>query len=123
MSKNWIGQPNGRKRRLVSSASTPWQASVSICNMVFPPLADTDMKPNKILEAMRRGEKAVGASLNFPSETIVELLGIAGLDFVHLDAQHGAFTLESVERHCRAAELAGLTPMSRVPDLSASTIL
>lgn len=81
------------------------------------------MKTNKIIEKMRRGEKAVGAVLTFPSEELVELLGIAGIDFVHFDAQHGAMSPESIERLCRAAELAGLTPTMRVPSFDAATIL
>lgn len=72
---------------------------------------------------MRRGKKAIGAVLNFPSEEIVELLGIAGLDFVSFDGQHGAFTRENLDRLCRAADQAGLTPIARVPDIAASTIL
>ncbi|MBI4024548.1 MAG: siderophore biosynthesis protein SbnG [Verrucomicrobia bacterium] len=81
------------------------------------------MKTNKILERMRAGRKALGAVLNFPSEEIVELMGIAGLDFVSFDGQHGAFTRESLDRLCRAADQAGLTPIARVPEIEASTIL
>jgi len=81
------------------------------------------LKTNRILEKMRRGERAVGAVMNFPSEEIVELLGIAGLDFVSFDGQHGAFSRETLDHLCRAADQAGLTPIARVPDIEASTIL
>lgn len=81
------------------------------------------MKTNKIIGKIRSGEKPVGAVLTFPSEEIVELLGIAGIDFVHFDAQHGAMSPESIERLCRAAELAGLTPTLRVPSFDAATVL
>lgn len=81
------------------------------------------MRPNRILEKIRQGKKAVGAVINFPSEDIVELCGIAGLDFIHFDGQHGAFSPETVERLCRVADIYGITPTMRVPNNERSTIL
>ncbi len=82
-----------------------------------------DLRANAILAKMRAGEKAYGCSLNFPSAAAIEILGAAGLDYVWLDSEHGPFTPESIEEMCRTAELAGLTPIARVPDISAPTIL
>ena len=81
------------------------------------------MRTNKILEKMRRGEKAVGIVLTFPCEDLVELMGLAVLDYVHFDAEHGPFTPETIDHLCRVADLAGLTPVARVPDIQSSTIL
>ena len=81
------------------------------------------MKPNKILAKMREGQKAYGCSLSFSSATVIELLGQADLDYVFLDGEHGPFTPETIEEMCRAADLAGLTPIARVPEISAPTIL
>ena len=40
---------------------------------------------------METGEKARGCVLVFPSAELVELLGIAGFDFIHVDGEHGSF--------------------------------
>ena len=45
-------------------------------------------------------------------------MGLAGLDFVLPDGEHGMFTRESIDDMCRVAELAGLTAIARVPDHS-----
>ena len=81
------------------------------------------MRTNAILAKMRAGEMAYGCSLNFPSAAVIELMGSVGFDYVWLDSEHGPFTPESIEDMCRAADLAGLTPIARVPDISAPTIL
>ena len=81
------------------------------------------MRKNKIIEKMASGEKAYGFGLTFPSATFVELLGRAGFDFVQFDGEHGPFTPESIDDLCRVADMAGLTPVARVPDIQDSTIL
>ena len=81
------------------------------------------MRKNRILAKMRAGEKAYGCSLIFPSADIIELLGIAGFDYVFLDGEHGPFTPAIIEEMCRVADAAGLTPIARVPNIHSSTIL
>ena len=81
------------------------------------------MRTNKILAKMRAGEKAYGCSLIFPSADIIELLGIAGFDYVFLDGEHGPFSPMILEQMCRVADAAGLTPIARVPNIQSSTIL
>ena len=81
------------------------------------------MRTNNAVTRMKSGEKAYGFTLTFPSSTVVELLAVAGFDFVQFDAEHGPFTPESLEDLCRVAESSGLTPMARVPNIESSTIL
>ena len=81
------------------------------------------MKKNNVVTKMDLGEKAYGCFLNFPSAAIVELFGIAGFDFVHFDNEHGSFDIGTIDDLCRVADMAGLTPIARVPDIEASTIL
>ena len=81
------------------------------------------MRTNKILAKWRNGEKASGVFLTFPSKEIVEFIGQAGLDYVNFDGEHGSFTLESIDDHCRIADMAGVTPTARVPNIHPSTIL
>jgi 4-hydroxy-2-oxoheptanedioate aldolase len=81
------------------------------------------VKTTKILAKMRDGHLAYGYSLNFPSATIIELMGQADFDYVWLDGEHGPFTPETIEELCRVADLAGVTPIARVPNISPATIL
>lgn len=81
------------------------------------------MRDNKIKDKMKLGHMAYGCQLAFPSEILVELMGKAGLDFVLLDGEHGVFGWESLDDMCRVADFAGVTPIARVPNIEASTIL
>jgi len=81
------------------------------------------MKTNNIVTKMRAGEKAYGFTLIFPSTSVVEIMAMAGFDFVSFDAEHGPFTVESLDVLCRVAEGSGLTPTARVPNIEPSTVL
>lgn len=81
------------------------------------------MRVNKVVEKLRAGQKAVGCNINFPSTAMVELMGLAGYDFVTFDAEHGPFTPDLLDDLCRVADMAGLTPMARVPDIDDATVL
>ena len=80
-------------------------------------------QPNRIKAAMREGRIARGYHLEFPSPWIIEILGMQPFDYVWIDGEHGPFGLDQLEELCRTAENAGVTPIARVPDLNASTIL
>ena len=81
------------------------------------------MRTNKMLAKIKAGEKAVGLQIPFCSPDLVELMGIAGIDYVFVDCEHGSFSLSDVETMCRTAELAGITPIVRVVSIEPSTIL
>ena len=78
---------------------------------------------NKIIEKMDKGEKAVGISLSFYADEMVELAGAMGLDFVNYDGQHAPVTPETNDRFCRLCDGGGVTPTMRVPDQIPSNIL
>ena len=78
---------------------------------------------NNVLERIKRGEKALGISMNDPSEELVEIAGRMGLDFVNFDGQHAPLTPERVGTLCRIADGFGITPTMRIPDGEESTIL
>ena len=81
------------------------------------------MPANKILERVRRGEKALGLAMGSYTDELVELCGVVGLDFVSYDGQHSASTPEIIDRMCRMADGWGVTPIMRVPDQIPSNIL
>ncbi len=80
------------------------------------------VRKNKVIEKMRLGQKAYGAVMNFPSTATVELLGESGLDWVFFDCEHGPFTPETIDDHCRVADLVGLTPIVRTYGNESGTI-
>lgn len=81
------------------------------------------MRVNNVVTKMQAGEKAYGLNLSFPSSTLIELGGRVGFDFVTFDSEHGPFTIDILDDLCRFADMAGLTPMARVPNIEDSTIL
>lgn len=80
------------------------------------------MRTNTLLTNMKAGRRTSLCQLYFPSATLVELMGMAGLDCVIFDGEHGTFTPENLDDLCRVAELAGVTPIARVPNIESSTI-
>ena len=79
---------------------------------------------NKILERIRKGEKALGLSFgDNPNEELIEMAGHLGLDFVSFDGQHSPITPERVGQLCRVADGFGLSVHMRLPDGQESTIL
>ena len=72
------------------------------------------MRKNPVKEKIKRGDVVIGAFCNIPSPMCMELLGLAGLDFAIVDAEHSPVTPETAEHMYRAAEAVGLTPLTRV---------
>ena len=81
------------------------------------------MRENKILANMKAGKVSTGCQIAFPSTPLMELMGLAGIDFVIIDGEHGTFSWEAIDDMCRVANLAGVTPIARVPNIEPSTIL
>lgn len=77
---------------------------------------------NRIRKALAEGRKAHGFRLTIPSPAIVEILGILDFDYVLIDDEHGVFGNTDLDDICRAADLVGMTPIARVPDVSSATI-
>jgi 4-hydroxy-2-oxoheptanedioate aldolase len=88
-----------------------------------PVSKEDDMPTNKIIEKMRRGERALGLDLSFYTDELIELAGLMGLDYVHYDGQHAPITPETIDRFCRICDGYGLTPSMRVPDHQPGNIL
>ena len=80
------------------------------------------LRTNNIIAKMRKGEIAFGCQFNSPAAEQVELLGIAGYDYVIFDGEHGSFTLSDLEEQSRVAQMCGLTPVGMAPDVELPTI-
>lgn len=70
---------------------------------------------DRIKKKWANGEVCLGTSVCFSDAAITELFGEAGFDFVWIDCEHGALTLEHAANHVRAARGAGIAPFLRVP--------
>lgn len=64
----------------------------------------------------------LGTFVQIPSPQVVEILGLAGFDFVVIDGEHGAIGPETVENMIRAAECVGIAPMVRVAHCDPASI-
>jgi 4-hydroxy-2-oxoheptanedioate aldolase len=57
----------------------------------------------------------IGTFLTIPSPAIMEILGLAGFDFVVIDCEHGSIDYSQTEELIRAAATTGVSPIVRVP--------
>ncbi|MSQ09512.1 MAG: hypothetical protein EXR52_00685 [Dehalococcoidia bacterium] len=81
------------------------------------------MRTNTTKAKLAQGKTVFGAIVSSYAPDMVEMLGLIGYDFVFLDCEHGPMSWDQVENMVRAAELFGITPIARVPDQGASTLL
>ena len=81
------------------------------------------LRENRVKRIMHEGKVALGGHISFSDPALVEILGLAGLDAAFIDMEHTTLDAQTVENLIRAAELAGITPIVRVPDHNAKTIL
>jgi 2-keto-3-deoxy-L-rhamnonate aldolase RhmA len=81
------------------------------------------VNPNRILQRWSKGEKALGLAMKAGDPELLEISARIGLDFFSIDGQHAAITPPHAEMLCRIAAGFGITPVIRVPDKEASTLL
>ena len=81
------------------------------------------MRENRVKRVMREGKLALGTYVTFADPQIVEVIGLAGYDAAFIDMEHTDFDLRLVGEMIRAADLAGVTSIVRVPDNDEKLIL
>lgn len=82
-------------------------------------MSNSTIPQNRIKHALRAGQSVVGTMIaEFRQPSVVQLLANAGFDFVIIDNEHGAFTIETIADLSRAAVHIGITPLVRIPDLT-----
>ena len=81
------------------------------------------MQINLTKKKLKSGAPAFGAIIHEYSPGTVELFGAIGYDFVMIDCEHGGMSVDQVENMVRGAEVFGITPIARIPNHDASTIL
>ena len=81
------------------------------------------MKENMILKKMQAGEQVVGMFFEMFGTSIVEYLGITGLNFFIVDIEHSTFTTESLLEIVHTAELRDMSTLMRIKDIRRSNVL
>ena len=71
----------------------------------------------------RRGERLIGALLRMPSEELVEMVAVAGHDFVLIDCEHGPADVIALRNHIALASLHGVPVIVRVGENDQGQIL
>src|SRR5262245_12666538 len=90
----------------------------------FPTVVEWEaMRTNTTKAKLGEGKVVFGGIIGRNAPDQVELLGAIGYDFVMIDCEHGPMSLDEVEHMVRAAEAFGITPIARIPNHEASTIL
>ena len=72
------------------------------------------MRKNEMKAKLKAGEPVIGVFHNIQVPSAVEILGLVGLDFVIIDAEHTSVTPETAENLYRAAELRGMSTTTRI---------
>lgn len=73
-------------------------------------------------EKLNNGEYVYGLFSKTSDPMFIEIMGIAGFDFVILDTEHGPTDIEHQQNNIRACECRGLLPVIRVPYIDDNTI-
>lgn len=65
---------------------------------------------------------ALGTWVKIPAMESMELVALAGFDFVVIDLEHSAMNLETAYHHIGVALLTGVAPIVRIPSLDAGIV-
>jgi 4-hydroxy-2-oxoheptanedioate aldolase len=74
-----------------------------------------ELKTNPLKPKLQSRDFVLGTFVEIPSPQLVEVLGLAGFDFVVIDREHGAIDLHDTEEMVRACLSTDLSPIVRVP--------
>ena len=81
------------------------------------------MRPNLLKQKLLRDEVAVGLILLSSDPHIVGVSATAGYDYVMADREHTGLSVRELEHLVRAADVAGITPVTRVAGSDKADIL
>ncbi len=74
------------------------------------------VRPNRVKQALRRGEAAIGTLVfEFNTPGIARIAAAAGGDFVLFDLEHTGWSMETLRTLMASTRAADLAPMVRVP--------
>ncbi|MBV9581318.1 MAG: hypothetical protein JO057_22280 [Chloroflexi bacterium] len=85
-------------------------------------MTEPHYRPNLAKRKLRAGQTVYGTLLTVMNAELVEMLGIAGLDFVIMEGEHGPWDESQILNIVRASELVGITPTIRLSNLEPDRI-
>jgi len=77
---------------------------------------------NLMQEKIKNGKHIIGSFMKLDSQTVVEIMGLSGFDYVIIDCEHGPLNISQAEGMVRAAKLAGISSVIRVGDNNSNMI-
>jgi 4-hydroxy-2-oxoheptanedioate aldolase len=80
------------------------------------------VRRNRLRRMLARNGAAFGPNLQIPSPELIEIIGLAGFDFLMLDGEHGA-PYARLSELLTAADAAGITSLVRVPSHERSVLV
>ena len=69
---------------------------------------------SSIRQRLDAGERLIGALVRIPNEETIEMLAVAGMDFILLDCEHGPSDVQAVRQHIAAASMYRVPVLVRV---------
>lgn len=81
------------------------------------------MLENKLKKRLLEKKASYGVISLTTDPVICEYIGLCGMDFYIMDAEHGALTMSEVAHMIRACETVGITPLARINSLDDKMIL
>lgn len=81
------------------------------------------LRPNRLAIQLSENRPLVGLMMYAPTARWVEVVGHAGLDFIHFDAEHDGLSASELYPLVIAAENVGLSTIIRVPHHRPETVL
>jgi 2-dehydro-3-deoxyglucarate aldolase len=76
----------------------------------------------EIKKNLRNGKATIGSWMQIANSSVAEIMGQSGYDWVAIDLEHGAFSLENLADIFRALELGGTLPFVRLPQVQPKDI-
>lgn len=81
------------------------------------------IRENKVKKTLKAGGNVIGTFLKIHDPLVIEVLGLAGLDFVIVDNEHVSMSKESMVSLIRGAEVTDIAPVIRVRENTSAEIL
>jgi staphyloferrin B biosynthesis citrate synthase len=79
--------------------------------------------PRDFRRRIKQRQHVLGTFIKIPTSHTIEIVGLAGFDFVIIDQEHGAFDRSALDIGCLAARAAGIAAIVRVPEANAAAIM
>ena len=81
------------------------------------------MYKNELKRKLQNGQPVMGCIVQGALPALVEIIGLAGFDFVFIDSEHGPLSVGDCQHLVRAAEVRHVIPVIRVPENRPGIIL